>query len=129
MANSFEYAIIRVVPRVEREEFINAGVLLYCLSAGFLDARVELDVPRLQALWPLSEAEVEVIRSHLEAISRICAGGERAGPIGRLSQRERWHWLVAPRSTLLQLSPVHAGLCESPIVALEQLLSRAVRAR
>jgi hypothetical protein len=129
MANSFEYAIIRVVPRVEREEFINAGVLLYCLSAGFLDARVELDVPRLQALWPLSEAEVEVIRGHLEAISRICAGGESGGPIGRLSQRERWHWLVAPRSTLVQLSPAHAGLCESPVVALEQLLTRAVRAR
>lgn len=125
MASSFEYAIIRVVPRVEREEFINAGALVYCLAQGLLDARIDLDVPRLLALWP--QADVELIRSHLDAFPRICAGGEGAGPIGRLSQKERWHWLVAPRSTLVQLSPVHAGLCESPSTVIEKLLDRVVR--
>lgn len=125
MASSFEYAIIRVVPRVEREEFINAGALVYCLAQGSLDARIHLDVPRLLALWP--QADVDLIRSHLDAFPRICAGGEGAGPIGRLSQKERWHWLVAPRSTLVQLSPVHAGLCESPSAVIEKLLDRVVR--
>ncbi len=124
MANSFEYAVVRVVPRVEREEFINAGVIVYCHAERYLDARIHLDVPRLLALWP--GAEVDLISSHLEAIPRICAGGDDAGPIGRLSQRERWHWLVAPRSTLVQLSPVHAGLCEQPAAVIDKLLGRVV---
>ena len=123
--SSFDYAIIRVVPRVEREEFINAGVILYCLTRRFLDARVELDERRLLALAP--DADVELIRSHLESIPRICAGGKAAGPIGQLPQKERFHWLVAPRSTMLQTGPVHAGLCEEPAKALEHLMQRMVR--
>ncbi len=123
--SSFDYAVVRVVPRVEREEFINAGVILYCLSRGFLGARVELDEARLKALAP--EADVALVRSHLESIPRICAGGRGAGPIGRLSQKERFHWLVAPRSTLLQTGPVHSGLCEEPTAALEHLMQRMVR--
>ncbi len=122
--NSFDYAIIRVVPRVEREEFINAGVILYCLTRRYLDARVELDERRLLALAP--DADVELLRSHLESIPRLCAGGKAAGPIGQLPQKERFHWLVAPRSTMLQTGPVHTGLCEEPGKALEHLMQRMV---
>lgn len=122
---SFEYAILRVVPRVEREEFINAGVLLFCLARDFLAARVELDVDRLRALSP--EVDVQLVREHLDAFPRICAGGPDSGPIGKLPLKERWHWLVAPRSTIVQVSPVHAGLCETPGLELEHLLDRMVR--
>ena len=122
---SFEYAILRVVPRVEREEFINAGVLLFCLTRNFLAARVELDVDRLRALSP--EVDVQLVREHLDAFPRICAGGPDSGPIGKLPLKERWHWLVAPRSTIVQVSPVHAGLCEAPEVELEHVLDRMVR--
>lgn len=122
---SFDYAILRVVPRVDREEFINVGVVLYCLSQDFLQARVELDEARLRALDPT--ADVALIRSHLETFPRVCAGGAGAGPIGKLSQKERWHWLVAPRSTMVQVSAVHSGLCENPQLALERVLARMVR--
>lgn len=125
--SSFDYAVLRVVPRVDREEFINAGVVLYCLSRSFLGARVELDERRLLALAP--EVDLGVVRTHLEALPRICAGGADAGPIGQLPQKERWHWLVAPRSTILQTSPVHSGLCEDPAVALESLMDQMVRPR
>jgi len=122
--SSFDYAILRVVPRVEREEFLNAGVILFCLERDFLQARVELNEARLRALWP--EADVELIRQHLEAIPRICAGSPDAGPIARLSLRERFHWLVSPRSTMIQVSPVHSGLCEDPERALDELFRRVV---
>ena len=125
-SNLFEYAIIRVVPQVEREEFINAGVIVYCYAQDVLEARIELDEERLLALHP--EVDLEVVRGHLAAIPRVCAGGPEAGPIGALSQRERWHWLTAPRSTILQTSAAHAGLCEEPVAALERLLDRVVRA-
>jgi hypothetical protein len=125
--SSFDYAIVRVVPRVEREEFINAGVILYCLTSRFLAARVELDERRLLALAP--EVDMALVRAHLAAIPRICAGGAEAGPIGQLPQKERWHWLVAPRSTILQTSPVHSGLCEDPAQALERLMDTMVRLR
>lgn len=121
---SFDYAVIRVVPRVERGEQINAGVLLFCLQRDFLAAKVEVNAPRLLALWP--ETDVELVRQHLEAIPRICAGLPEGGPIARLSQRERFHWLVAPRSTIIQVSPVHAGLCESPERALDELFQQMV---
>jgi Protein of unknown function (DUF3037) len=121
---SFDYAIIRVVPRVEREEFINAGVILYCLKHRFLDARVALDEQRLLALAP--DADVELLRSHLESIPRLCAGGKAAGPIGQLPQKERFHWLVAPRSTMIQTGPVHSGLCEEPAKSIEHLMQRMV---
>jgi hypothetical protein len=117
--------VIRVVPRVEREEFVNAGVIVFCLERGFLAARVELDAARVRALSPT--ADLAVIEEHLRAIPTICAGGEVGGPIGRLSIRERFRWLVAPRSTVVQPSPVHAGLCEDPARALEELLDRMVR--
>lgn len=122
--SSFDYAILRVVPRVEREECINAGVLLFCLERDFLQARVEVNEARIRALWPATD--VELVRAHLEAIPRICAGTPDGGPIARLSLRERFHWLVAPRSTIIQVSPVHAGLCESPERALDELFRQMV---
>lgn len=122
---SFDYAIVRVMPRVERGEVINAGVILFCLEADFLAARVEVNAPRLLALWPATD--VELVRQHLEAIPRICAGAADAGPIARLSLRERFHWLVAPRSTMIQVSPVHAGLCAQPEQALAELFARMVQ--
>jgi hypothetical protein len=123
--SSFDYAVIRVVPRVERGESINAGVILFCLGKDFLKARVEVDEPRLLALWP--EIDLDLVRRHLEAIPKICDGAPDAGPIGRLSLRERFHWLVAPRSTIIQVSPVHAGLCDHPERALDDLFLKAVR--
>jgi hypothetical protein len=122
---SYEYAIVRVVPRVDREEFVNAGAIVFCLERGVLAARIELDVDRVRALAP--DADLAVIEEHLRAIPAICAGGEGSGPIGRLSPRERFRWLVAPRSTVVQTSPVHAGLCEDAERALEELLERMVR--
>jgi hypothetical protein len=120
--SSFDYAVVRVVPRVERGEFINAGVIVFCLEHRFLEARVQVDEARLKALWP--EIDLELVRKHLEAIPRICAGDATAGPIARLSQRERFHWLVSPRSTIIQVSPVHSGLCEEPGQTVEQLSRR-----
>ncbi|HET9554432.1 MAG TPA: DUF3037 domain-containing protein [Anaeromyxobacteraceae bacterium] len=115
----YDYAIVRVVPRVEREEFVNAGVILFCLARDFLAARVALDGDRVRALH--AGADLALIEEHLAAIPRICAGGPDAGPIGRLSRRERFHWLVAPRSTIVQVSPVHAGLCDDPARALDDV--------
>ncbi len=122
---TYDYAIIRVVPRVEREEFINVGVIVSCPARKFLEARMELDEQRLMALDPA--VDLESIRSHLAAIPAICAGGEQAGPIGQLSQRERFHWLTAPRSATIQTSPVHSGYCKDPTVALDRLLDTMVR--
>jgi hypothetical protein len=116
---SFDYAVLRVVPRVDREEFINAGVIVYCAEQPFLAARVHFDEARLKALWPA--LDVELVRQHLEAVPRICSGDASAGPIARLTPRERFHWLVAPRSTIIQVSPVHSGLCETPADALDRL--------
>jgi hypothetical protein len=123
--SSFDYAVVRVVPRVDRGEFINVGVILYCLTSRFLAAKVELDERRLLALAP--EVDVELVRVHLEALPLLCAGGRAAGPIGQLPQKERWHWLVATRSTVIQTSPVHSGVCEDPSQALEHLMNRMVR--
>ncbi len=122
---SFDYAVLRVVPRVEREEFVNAGVILLCLARDFLAARVEIDRARVLALFP--GADLAIVEEHLLAVPRICAGGEGSGPIGKLSRRERFHWLVAPRSTVLQVSAVHSGLCEDPARALEHLMDVMVR--
>ena len=122
---SFDYAVVRVVPRVEREEFLNVGVIVFCRARRFLDARVELDARRLAALAPgLDPSEVA---AHLEQIPRVCAGGDGAGPIGRLPQRARFDWLVAPRSTMIQTSAVHSGLCSDPEQALEHLMDSMVR--
>lgn len=117
--SSFDYAVLRVVPRVEREEFINAGVIVFCPERRYLETRIHLDESRLKALWP--SADASLIRQHLEAFPRISSGAPDGGPIARLSQRERFHWLVAPRSTVIQVSQVHTGLCESPETAMENL--------
>jgi hypothetical protein len=116
---SFDYAILRVVPRVERQEFINAAVVVFCLEKRYLAARVHLDPARLQALWP--EADVDLIRQHLDAVPLICAGDSAAGPIAALSQRERFHWLTSPRSTVIQPSPVHTGVCDGTDDLLDRL--------
>jgi Protein of unknown function (DUF3037) len=122
--SSFDYAVIRVVPRVEREEFVNAGVILFCLEQDFLAATVEANEPRLLALWP--GVDLPLVRHHLEAIPKICAATPDAGPIARLARRERFHWLVAPRSTVIQVSPVHSGLCAAPDRALAHLFEQMV---
>lgn len=123
--DTYDYAIIRVVPKVEREEFINVGVIVSCPSRGFLDARIELDEERLLALDVT--LDIDLIRQHLATIPAICAGGSEAGPIGELSPRQRFHWLVAPRSTIIQTSPVHTGRCKNPADVLEHLLDTMVR--
>ncbi|MEP7337304.1 MAG: DUF3037 domain-containing protein [Acidobacteriota bacterium] len=123
--NTYDYAIIRVVPRVEREEFINVGVIVSCPAIKFLEARIELDERRLMALD--STLDVEAIRANLATIPAICAGGEQAGPIGQLTQRERFYWLTAQRSTIIQTSPVHTGRCTNPTALLERLLDQMVR--
>jgi hypothetical protein len=123
--HSYDYAIIRVVPRVERGELVNVGVILSCPAVDFLDARVELDEERLRALD--ETLDIDDIRAHLAAIPAICAGGSGAGPIGELPQRNRFHWLVAPRSTIIQPSPVHTGRTGDPASALERLLDAMVR--
>jgi Protein of unknown function (DUF3037) len=122
---TYDYAIIRVIPRVEREEFVNVGVIVSCPAQEFLEARIQLDEQRLLALD--ATLDIATVRDHLEAISAICAGGAPAGPIGQLSQRERFHWLVAPRSTIIQTSPVHTGCCKNPTAVLEHLLDTMVR--
>ena len=124
---SYDYAIVRVVPRVEREEFINAGVILSCPENEFLEARIELDERLLLALD--GSVDLESVRGNLAGIPIICAGGRAAGPIGKLSARERFHWLVAPRSTIIQTSAVHTGRCADPALALEHLMQTMVRRR
>jgi Protein of unknown function (DUF3037) len=123
--HTYDYAIIRVVPRVERGELINVGVILSCPALDFLEARIELDASRLLALDP--SADVEATRANLEMIPRVCGGGADAGPIGEMPQRSRFHWLVSPRSTIIQWSPVHTGRTDDPEKALQRLLDTMVR--
>jgi hypothetical protein len=123
-ASSFDYAIIRVVPRVDREEFINVGVVLFCSKRDFLGATIALNEELLRAMAP--SADVEVIRDHLAAIPRICAGGAGSGPIGKLTQKERFLWLTAPRSTIVQVSAVHSGMSDLPETALAALVKSMV---
>jgi hypothetical protein len=122
----FEYALLRVVPRVERGEFINAGVVLYCQDADFLDARVHLDPERLRALDP--DLDPEAVSAHLEVARLVCEGGPEAGAVGLLPPGQRFGWLVAPRSTVVQPSPVHTGFANDPEEAIEHLLQVMVRA-
>jgi hypothetical protein len=124
---TYDYAIIRVVPRVERGEMINVGVILSCPDANFLDARIELDTARLKAFDP--SLDMEAVRTNLLTFPLVCRGGTNAGPIGALPQRGRFLWLVAPRSTIIQVSPVHTGRTEDPEASLERLLDRMVRQR
>jgi hypothetical protein len=126
LPSPFEYALLRVVPRVERGEFVNAGVVLYCQEKRFLEAAIDLDPERLRVLDP--RLDPEIVRAHLEAARRVCAGGPGAGPIGLLPPVQRFGWLVAPRSTVVQPGPVHTGLAEDPQQALDHLLRTMVRA-
>lgn len=125
MRDLYDYAIVRVVPRVEREEFVNVGVIVCCAPQKFLRAQIELDEPRLNAIAP--NLDIETIRDHLAVIPLICAGGLQAGAIGQLPLRERFYWLVAPRSTIIQTSRVHTGLCHDLPAVLERLLDNMVR--
>jgi len=123
---TYDYAVVRVVPRVERDEFINAGILLSCQRARFLQARIALDEARLLALDP--HVDLETVRRHLAAFPAICAGSPDSGPIGQLPLRARFHWMTAPRSAIIQTSPVHVGRCADPAAAIEHLLARMVGA-
>ena len=123
--SSFDYAVIRVVPHVEREEFINVGVILFCRARRCLITRLELDTRRLAALAP--DLDLAGVQDHLDLIPRICAGGPGAVPFDQLNQAERFHWLVSPRSTVIQVSPVHCGLCTDPETALNDLFEKFVR--
>ena len=122
---SYDYAIVRVVPRVEREEFVNVGVIVSCMERNYLEAKIDLDAQRLLALDP--QIDIASVSANLASIPAICRGGRDAGPIGRLSTRERFHWLVAPRSTIIQTSRVHMGRCKDPEALLEHLLKTMVR--
>ena len=122
---TYDYAVIRFVPRVEREEFINVGVILSCPAQKFLESRIELDSKRLMAFAPA--IELETIRRYLDTIPKICAGDKEAGAIGQLPQRARFYWLTAQRSTIIQCSPVHTGFCRDAGEILEHLLDKTVR--
>lgn len=120
----FQYAIVRVVPRVERGECFNVGVVLLCRPRRFLGARIHLDEHRLAAFAP--GLDPQLLRPHLEAIERIATGDPTAGPIAQLGLAERFHWLVAPASTIIQPSEVHTGLCRDPAAELEHLVATLV---
>ena len=124
MAHPFEYAVLRVVPRVERGEYMNAGVVLYCQEARFLDARIHLDPERLRTFAP--DLDHDAVMKHLEAAKKVCAGGPGTGEIGALPMGQRFGWLAAPRSTVVQPSPVHTGLTKDPKEALEHLMRKMV---
>jgi hypothetical protein len=122
---TYDYAIVRVVPRVERGEFVNAGIILSCDIERILEARIELDETALLALD--AGADLELVRNSLATIPAICAGGVEAGDLGKLSARERFHWLVAPRSTIVQTSPVHTGQCRELGPVLAHLMQKMIR--
>jgi hypothetical protein len=124
LRDPFQYAIVRVVPRVERGECLNVGIVLLCRSQRFLGARIALDEARLAAVAP--DLEPMTIRPHLDAIERIAAGDPTAGPIARLTQAERFHWLVSPSSTMIQPSEVHTGLADDAAAELEHLVATLV---
>lgn len=121
----YDYAIIRVVPKVEREEFINVGAIVLCLEKKFLEVKIELDERRLKKLYP--DLDIEIVKNHLKAIENISAGNESAGTIGKLSQKERFHLLTSPKSTIIQTSPVHSGYCKDPSEALAHLVKTMVK--
>jgi hypothetical protein len=122
--NAFSYALLRLVPRIERGERINVGVVVFCRPLSYLEARTGLDEARALALWP--DLDAEPVRSHLAAIERIAAGDPAAGPIARLDTTARFHWLVAPSSTIIQPSVVHTGLCGTPADELDELFRELV---
>ncbi len=121
----FEYAVLRVVPRVEREEFLNVGVILYCAAQGFLETRCHLPEDRLRA-FSKAELDFDDLRARLRAFERICGGRREGGPIGQLAVASRFRWLTATRSTIVQTSPIHPGLTTDPAATLEQLYQQLV---
>ncbi|MEU0671931.1 DUF3037 domain-containing protein [Streptomyces sp. NPDC006172] len=121
----YEYALLRVVPRVERGECINAGVLVYCRARSYVGARTHLDEARLLALDP--DADVTGVRAALRAVEAVCTGGEAAGQAARDDAGRRFRWLIAPRSTVVQPGPVHTGLTADPVAETERLLNLLVR--
>lgn len=120
----FEYAVIRVVPRVEREEFINAGVILYCARKKFLQVIIAADESRLAAF--AAQSDINEIKQNLKALERICTGQKDGGPIGQLDLASRFRWLTATRSTVIQTSKVHPGFCKDPLEKLTQLVAEQV---
>jgi DUF3037 family protein len=122
---TYDYAVVRVVPRVDRGEQVNVGVILSCADTDFLDARIEVDEAVLLALDP--EIDLVTVRANLDIIPAVCRGGPEAGPIGMLAPRNRFRWLVAPRSTIIQPSAVHTGRTADPAACLEHLVDRLVR--
>lgn len=122
--SSYDYAVIRVVPLVERGECINVGVILFCRQRAFLGVLTHLDEARLLALAP--DIDLDVVRAQLDLISQISAGNREVGSLAHMSLSERFHWLVSPRSTIIQVSPVHGGLCSDPETALKHLLQTMV---
>jgi len=124
---TYDYAVVRVVPRVERGEFVNAGIIVSCDVERILEARIEFDEGALLALD--ADIDLELVRDTLATIPAICAGGAAGGPIGQLSARERFHWLVSPKSTIVQTSPVHTGQCSDVGAALDHLMNTMVRRR
>lgn len=123
--HTYDYATIRVVPRVEREEFINVGVIVSCPTARHLEARIEIDEARLRAFAP--SLDIEALRPYLDAIVAICRGEAGAGPIAALPPRARFHWLTAKRSSIVQVSPAHVGRTTAPEQIVEHLMTRMVR--
>ena len=122
---TYDYAIVRVVPRVDRGEFVNAGIILSCDVERILQASIELDEAVLLALD--AGVDLDLVRSSLATIPAICAGGADAGELGRLSARERFHWLVSPKSTIVQTSPVHTGQCHDLGTVIDHLMDKMVR--
>ena len=122
--NSYDYALIRLVPSVERGECLNVGVILFCRTLGFLGARIHLNATRALALSP--DLDLAAIQQQLDTMMLICKGGPEAGDLGKMSQSERFQWLVSPRSTVIQISPVHEGVGDDPESALEHLLKTMV---
>jgi hypothetical protein len=121
----FSYAIYRLVPRLERGERVNVGVVVFCRPLDYLAARIGLDEARVTALWP--ELDLDAVRPHLDVIERIAAGDQSGGPIAELDTTARFHWLVAPSSTIIQPSAVHTGVCADPPSQLDHLFETLVR--
>ncbi|HYE56444.1 MAG TPA: DUF3037 domain-containing protein [Chitinophagaceae bacterium] len=121
----FEYAVIRIMPRVERQEFVNAGIILFCKSRQFLHVVYEVNEQKIKTLCP--KCDVEELAAHLQAFALIAAGDKKAGPIAQLDPPSRFRWLTAQRSTILQTSGVHPGLCDDPMQTVEKLFDQLVR--
>ena len=121
---SYDYAVVRVMPRVERGEFLNVGIILFCRTRRFLHTQIALDTQRLSVFAPY--LDIDEVKYHLDLLVLVSTGNKEAGPIGHLSQSERFHWLVAPRSTIIQTSPMHSGLCSDPEKTLQTLMEGMV---